>query len=69
MKENKKTFEDKMNYLNDLANKLQDSSLPFEEAMNIYQEAKKITLELQNELDNALSKVSIVNEDNTEQEF
>lgn len=44
--ENKKSFEDRLNYLNELVNKLQDSNLAFDEALNIYNECMNLSSSL-----------------------
>lgn len=67
--ENKLTFEEKLAKLNELVNKLQDNSISFEESISIYNESIKLSEELKNELNNTLSKVTLVNENNEEEEF
>lgn len=66
--ENKKSFEERMNHLNELVNKLQDSSLPLDEALNLYNECITLSNELKNEIDNAINKVTIIKE-NQEEDF
>lgn len=67
--ENKLTFEEKLAKLNELVNKLQDNSISFEESISIYNDSIKLSEELKNELNNTLSKVTLVNENNEEEEF
>ena len=67
--ENKLTFEEKLAKLNELVNKLQDNSISFEESISIYNESIKLSEELNNELNNTLSKVTLVNENNEEEDF
>ncbi|MBE6131884.1 MAG: exodeoxyribonuclease VII small subunit [Erysipelotrichaceae bacterium] len=67
--ENKLTFEEKLAKLNELVNKLQDNSISFEESVSIYNESIKLSEELKNELNNTLSKVTLVNENNEEEDF
>lgn len=67
--ENKLTFEEKLAKLNELVNKLQDNSISFEESISIYNESIKLSEELKNELNNTLSKVTLVNENNEEEDF
>ncbi len=66
--ENKKSFEERMNHLNELVNKLQDSSLPLDEALNLYNECITLSNELKSEIDNAINKVTIIKE-NQEEDF
>lgn len=67
--ENKLTFEEKLAKLNELVNKLQDNSISFEESVSIYNESIKLSEELKKELNNTLSKVTLVNENNEEEDF
>ena len=67
--ENKLSFEEKLTKLNELVNKLQDNSISFEESISIYNESIKLSEELKNELNNTLSKVTLVNENNEEVDF
>ncbi len=67
--ENKKSFEDRLNYLNELVNKLQDSNLAFDEALNIYNECMNLSSSLKEELNQAISKVTLINEKNQEEDF
>ena len=67
--ENKLTFEEKLAKLNELVNKLQDNSISFEESISIYNESIKLSEELKNELNNTLSKVTLVNENKEEEDF
>lgn len=67
--ENKLTFEEKLAKLNELVNKLQDNSISFEESVSIYNESIKLSEELKNELNNTLSKITLVNENNEEEVF
>lgn len=66
--ENKKSFEERMTHLNELVNKLQDSSLPLDEALNLYNECITLSNELKGEIDNAINKVTIIKE-NQEEDF
>ena len=67
--ENKLTFEEKLTKLNDLVNKLQDNSISFEDSVKIYNESIKLSEELKNELNNTLTKITLVNENNDEEDF
>ena len=67
--ENKLTFEEKLAKLNELVNKLQDNSISFEESISIYNESIKLSEELKTELNNTMSKVTLVNENNEEEDF
>lgn len=67
--ENKLSFEEKLAKLNELVNKLQDNSISFEESIIIYNESIKLSEELKTELNNTMSKVTLVNENNEEVDF
>ena len=67
--ENKLSFEEKLAKLNELVNKLQDNSISFEESIIIYNESIKLSEELKTELNNTMSKVTLVNENNEEEDF
>lgn len=56
--ENKLKFEDKLNLLNELVAKLQDSAISFEDSLVIYEKAVKLSEELKLDLDNAITKIS-----------
>ncbi len=66
--ENKKSFEERMAHLNELVNKLQDSSIPLDEALNLYNECITLSNELKSEIDNAISTFTIIKE-NQEEDF
>lgn len=67
--ENKRSFDERLNELNELVSKLQDESIPFEESMEIYNKCKKLSDELKKELDEAITKVSLINENNEKEDF
>lgn len=67
--ENKIKFEDKLNKLNQLVEKLQDDSIPFEEALEIYNECVKLSDSLKKELDSAIAKISKIDENGVEEDF
>ena len=64
-----KTFEEKLNELEMLGNKLNKESLPLNDSIKLYEEAKKLSLELKKELDEASSKVARIIDENGETEF
>lgn len=67
--ENKKTFDEKMKYLETLVSKLNDSNLSFEETMKIYEESILLSNELKKEIDQAMKKVSIISENGNLEDF
>lgn len=67
--ENKKTFDEKMKYLETLVSKLNDSNLSFEETMKIYEESILLSNELKQEIDQAMKKVSIIAENGNLEDF
>ena len=56
--ENKQNFEDKLNRLNELVNKLQDNTISFDESLVLYEKAVKLSDELKKELDQAITKIT-----------
>ena len=65
-KESGKTFEEKLNRLNEIVTKIEGDPLPLEETVALYQEGKKLIVELQSTLAEAEKKIGDmdVNEDN-----
>ena len=64
-----KTFEEKLNELEALVNKLNKESLPLEESLKLFEQGKILASSLQKELDEASSKVAKIIEDDNEEEF
>ncbi len=56
-KEAGKTFEEKLNRLNEIVTKIEGDPLPLEETVALYQEGKKLIAELQNALSEAEKKI------------
>ncbi len=56
-KEAGKTFEEKLNRLNEIVTKIEGDPLPLEETVTLYQEGKKLIAELQNALSEAEKKI------------
>lgn len=54
------TFEEKLKKLEELTNRLENESLSLEDSVNLYQEAKKLSQELTQELNESLEKLSYV---------
>ena len=66
--ENKKSFDERLKELNALVSKLQED-IPFEESLEIYNKCKKLSEELKKELDETITKISLVNENNEKEDF
>ncbi len=56
-----KTFEEKLNRLNEIVSKIEGDPLPLEEMVSLYQEGKKLISELQNALSEAEKKIGEMN--------
>lgn len=52
-----KTFEEKLNRLNEIVSKIEGESLPLQESLALYQEGKKLINELSKELEEAEKKI------------
>ena len=66
--ENKKSFDERLKELNVLVSKLQED-IPFEESLEIYNKCKVLSEELKKELDETITKISLVNESNEKEDF
>ena len=66
--ENKKSFDERLKELNVLVYKLQED-IPFEESLEIYNKCKVLSEELKKELDETITKISLVNENNEKEDF
>ena len=66
--ENKKSFYERLKELNVLVSKLQED-IPFEESLEIYNKCKVLSEELKKELDETITKISLVNESNEKEDF
>lgn len=62
--ENNESFEKKLELLNDLVEKLQNENIPFEDSLRIYKDAVKLSNQLKLELENAISSINIIDENN-----
>ena len=66
--ENKKSFDERLKELNVLVSNLQED-IPFEESLEIYNKCKVLSEELKKELDETITKISLVNENNEKEDF
>ena len=66
--ENKKSFDERLKELNVLVSKLQED-IPFEESLEIYNKCKVLSEELKKELDETITKISLVNENNEKEDL
>ena len=57
------TFEEKMTRLEVIVSKLENERLGLEESDKLYEEGKKLTKELQEELDKSMKKLAYIVED------
>lgn len=58
--EKKMSFEEKMNRLDEIVGKVENSVLPLEESLKLYQEGTTLIKELQSALDDAEKKIKEV---------
>ena len=58
--EKKMSFEEKMNRLDEIVGKVENSVLPLEESLKLYQEGTALIKELQSALDDAEKKIKEV---------
>ena len=58
--EKKMSFEEKMNRLDEIVEKVENSTLPLEESLKLYQEGTALIKELQTALDDADKKIKEV---------
>ena len=56
-------IDEKIKQLEDITNKLENENLPFEESLNLYEEASKLAKELYSEINNAKGKVTQIKQD------
>ena len=61
MEENKPTFEEKMNRLEEIVNKINEGKLTLENSLALYDEGKKLISDLTEELKKAEGKIIEVN--------
>jgi exodeoxyribonuclease VII small subunit len=62
-------FEDKLFRLNEIVKKMESENLPLDESVKLYEEAMKLSKELEEELKAAKAKVQLVEEDGSRVDF
>ena len=62
-------FEDKLIRLNEIVKKMESENLPLDEGVKLYEEAMKLSKELEEELKAAKAKVQLVEEDGSRVNF
>jgi exodeoxyribonuclease VII small subunit len=62
-------FEDKLFRLNEIVKKMESENLPLDESVKLYEEAMKLSKELEDELKAAKAKVQLVEEDGSRVDF
>jgi exodeoxyribonuclease VII small subunit len=62
-------FEDKLFRLNEIVKKIESENLPLDESVKLYEEAMKLSKELEEELKAAKAKVQLVEEDGSRVDF
>lgn len=63
------TFEEKINRLENIIQQLENESLGLEESVKLYEEAKVLSKELNEELKSSMDKLSFIVEDGEVKEF
>ena len=56
------TFEEKLTRLNEIAEKVENTTLSLEDAMNLYEEGNALIKDLQKSLDEAEAKIKVIKE-------
>ena len=59
-KKTEKTFEEKLSRLNEIVEKVENTTLSLEEAMKLYEEGNALIKELQKSLDEAETKIQVI---------
>ena len=59
-KKTEKTFEEKLNRLNEIVEKVENTTLSLEDAMKLYEEGNALIKDLQKSLDEAETKIQII---------
>lgn len=59
-KKNEKTFEEKLTRLNEIVEKVENTTLSLEDAMKLYEEGNALIKDLQKSLDEAETKIQII---------
>jgi exodeoxyribonuclease VII small subunit len=58
MKEEKKSFEEKMKHLEEIAKEIENSDLPLEKMLDEYAEAKALIADLEKAIEDAKAKIT-----------
>lgn len=58
--EKKQTFEEKLTRLNEIVEKVENTTLSLEDAMKLYEEGNSLIKELQKSLDEAEAKIQVI---------
>ena len=59
-KKTEKTFEEKLNRLNEIVEKVENTMLSLEDAMKLYEEGNALIKDLQKSLDEAETKIQVI---------
>lgn len=59
-KKTEKTFEEKLTRLNEIVEKVENTTLSLEDAMKLYEEGNALIKELQKSLDEAETKIQVI---------
>ena len=59
-KKTEKTFEEKLSRLNEIVEKVENTTLSLEDAMKLYEEGNALIKELQKSLDEAETKIQVI---------
>ena len=59
-KKTEKTFEEKLNRLNEIVEKVENTTLSLENAMKLYEEGNALIKDLQKSLDEAETKIQVI---------
>ena len=62
-KKTEKTFEEKLNRLNEIVEKVENTTLSLEDAMNLYEEGNALIKDLQKSLDEAETKIQVIKDE------
>lgn len=61
-KKTEKTFEEKLTRLNEIVEKVENTTLSLEDAMKLYEEGNALIKDLQKSLDEAETKIQVIND-------
>ena len=62
-KKTEKTFEEKLNRLNEIVEKVENTTLSLEDAMKLYEEGNALIKDLQKSLDEAETKIQVIKDE------